>query len=175
MKEVNAMSVPPGNRGKSAMQFLETADNIERRTIQLCRRWPKSYMFLITQRTVDLASEIYEHAQKANAIIPQNEAERTERALELQRAMGSNYAYAKKIELAYSLFPLCGEKDKASDKELAEKSNKILEELMNMCLDEEESLKGNLHWTRTLKLDKKSGKSDNNKVNSSQPESGEEL
>ena len=146
------MSVPPGDRGKSSMQFVETADRIEQRTMELCRKWPKTYTFIITQRTVALASAIYEHAQSANAILPQTEEERTQRILELEKAMGANYAFARKIERAYSLFPLCGQKDGRSQKEEQEKSNRILEEFMNLCLEEEDALKGNLHYTRHMEL-----------------------
>ena len=146
------MSVPPGDRGKSSMQFVDTADRIEARTMQICKRWPKSWMFIITQRTINLASEIYEHAQKANAIMPKTEAEREERVLELERAMGANYAYARKMERAYSLFPICGERKNATEAELEQKSADVLEELMNLCNDEDEALKGNLRYTRTMTL-----------------------
>ena len=146
------MSVPPGNRGKSTMQFVETADRIEQRTMQICRRWPKAYMFIIMQRTLSLASEIYEHAQKANAIFPKDEEERALRIRELDMALGALYAYARKIERAYSMFPICGEKKGVSEAELETKSNNVLKELMDMCLDEEEALKGNLHYTRSLDL-----------------------
>ena len=151
------MSVPPGNRGKSTMQFVESADKIEQRTMQICRHWPKAYMFIITQRTIQLASEIYEHAQKANAIFPKDEEERSLRICELDMALGALYAYARKIERAFSMFPICGEKKNVSQSDIEIKSNNILEELMNLCLDEEEALKGNLHYTRSLDLSK-SGK-----------------
>ncbi|MCD8308876.1 MAG: hypothetical protein LUD19_03395 [Clostridia bacterium] len=146
------MSVPQGDRGKSGMQFVETADRIEQRAMEVCRKWAKSFMFIITQRTVALASSIYEHAQAANAIIPQTEDERQERILELERALGANYAFARKIERAYSMFPLCGVKEGRGQKEEDEKSGRLLEEFMNLCLDEEEALKGNIHYTRTMKL-----------------------
>jgi len=148
------MSVPPGDRGKSGMQFVDTAGNIEKKAMEVCKKWPKSYMFIITQRTVALASAIYEHAQYANAIMPQSEEERTQRIIELEKAMGANYAFAQKIERAYSLFPLCGQKDGRSQTVEQEKSGKLLEDFMNLCLDEEEALKGNLHYTRTMHLHK---------------------
>lgn len=146
------MAVPPGDRGKSSMQFIETADRIEKRTMEICRRWPKSFMFIITARTIELASEIYEHAIKANAIIPRTEEERTQRIIELEKALGANYAYARKIERAYSMFPLCGEKKDLTAPALEEKSNRLLEELMNLCLDEEDALKGNITYTRGIDL-----------------------
>jgi len=147
------MSVPPGNRNKSSMQFLETADRIESRAMDVCRKWPKSWWFVITARTITLASQIYEHALKANAIFPiVTEEERQERILELQRAMGANYAFARKIERAYSKFPLCGEKDRASAGQLNDKSNKLLEEFMTLCATEDDALKGNISWTRSVEL-----------------------
>ena len=149
------MSVPPGDRNKSPMDFVEVAGTIETRAMQVCRRWPKSYMFIITQRTINLASEIYEHVQRANAIMPQTEAERTERIIELERALGANYAFARKIERAYSLFPICGEKKDESAETMQEKSSKILAEFMGYCLAEEDAIKGNLHYTRNMSLDGK--------------------
>ena len=147
------MSVPPGNRSESSMQFIETADRIEARAMQVCRRWPKSWFFMITQRTVELASAVYEHAQNANAIFPiTTEDERTERIRELHRAMGANYNFSKKIERAYSLFPICGEKKNASPAEMNDKSAALLQEFMELCLTEEEALKGNLHYTRSVEL-----------------------
>lgn len=151
------MSVPPGDRNVSAMQFIETADKIEFRAMQVCKRWPKSYMFIITQRTIQLASEIYEYAQKANANIPQTEREREDRISDLIKALGATYAFSRKIERAYSMFPLCGEKNNVSEAELAEKSDRLLEEFMNLCLDEEEALKGNIHYVRNLKLSVEKG------------------
>lgn len=148
------MSVPKGDRGKSGVQFVDTADTIEQRAMEVCKKWPKSYVFIITQRTVALASEVYEHAQKANAIMPQTEDERQERALELERALGANYAFARKIERAFSLFPICGQKDGRSQNEEAEKSGRLLEEFMTLCKDEENALKGNLHYVRKMELHK---------------------
>ena len=153
------MSVPLGDRNKSKAQFIETADKIEFRAMQVCRRWPKSWYFTITQRTVNLASAIYEHACGANAYFPiMSEQERMDRISELQKAISANRKFAKKIERAYSFFPLCGEKDKLSEAELADKSNRLFEEFMNLCLEEEEALIGNLHWTRKVEIGK--GKED---------------
>lgn len=147
------MSVPPGNRNKSGVQFMDTADDIESRAMDVCRKWPKSWWFVITARTISLASQVYEHAQMANAIFPiKTEREREERIIELQRALGANYAFAKKIERAYEKFPLCGEKDKVSAVTLEEKSNKLLEEFMTLCAIEDDALKGNISWTRGVEL-----------------------
>ena len=147
------MAVPPGDRNKSGMQFVETADKIEKRAMEVCRKWPKSWMFIITLRTIALASQIYEHAQKANAIFPiKSEREREERLTELQRALGANYAFARKIERAYSMFPLCGDKQNLSQNAAQEKSNRLLEELMMLCAEEDDALKGNITYTRNADI-----------------------
>ena len=146
------MSVPPGDRNESTMEFIDTADKIESRAMQVCRKWPKSYMFIITKRTVKLASKIYEKAQAANAIIPRSEDERTQRVIQLQKALGANYAFARKMERAYSMFPICGEKAKATERELEEGSTKLLHEFMDLCAIEEEALKGNIHYTRNMDI-----------------------
>lgn len=143
------MSVPPGDRNKSPMQFVETADKIETRAMQICRRWPKSWMFFITLQTVRLASEIYEHALKANAIYPiTTEREREHRLYELQTALGANYAFARKIERAFQLFPICGEKARQTPAAANTKSMGVLQELMTLCMEEEDALKGNISYTR---------------------------
>jgi hypothetical protein len=147
------MSVHPGDRGVSSMQFVETANKIEERAMQVCRKWPKSYTFIITQRTIQLASELYEHVLKANCIFPiTTEAEREERLLELQRALGANNSFSRKIERAYHMFPICGIRNKLSRTETDEKSDRILAEFMNLCLIEEDAIKGNITFTRNCKL-----------------------
>lgn len=147
------MSVSPGDRGVSTMQFTETADRIEERAMQICRKWPKAYMFIITARTIELASAIYEHAENANSIFPiTSEEERTERLLELHRALAANINFSRKIERAFHMFPLCGDNQKLSDEKKEAKSGAILEELMALCATEEEALKGNITFTRNYKI-----------------------
>ncbi len=146
------MSVPKGERGKSSMEFVHTANIIEKRAMEVCKNWPKRYMFIITQRTINLASELYECVQKANAIIPKTEAERTQRVILLERAMGANYAFSQKIERAFSMFPLCT--PKKSPTEESEKSFHILQEFMEYCKTEDDALRGNLTFTRNMELGK---------------------
>ena len=134
------------------MEFVHTADIIEKRAMEVCKNWPKRYMFIITQRTIALASELYESVQKANAIMPKSEAERTQRILLLEQAMGANYAFAQKIERAFSMFPLCSPKPSAAEEE--QKIMGILEEFMGYCDTEDEALKGNLTYTRNMSLGK---------------------
>lgn len=43
------MSVLKSQRGESAVQFLDTARELEIYTIKTCAKFPKRYMFLITK------------------------------------------------------------------------------------------------------------------------------
>ena len=69
------MSVLKSKRGKSAMQFLETARELEVYTIRQCARFPKRFMFLITKDIVSLAKAIYNNVKAANSVYPTNAAE----------------------------------------------------------------------------------------------------
>lgn len=134
------MSVIKNLRGKSSMDFVEYAGRIEEKTLDTCKKWPKTYTFLLTNRTVNLASELYEEVQKGNAIMVTTRAEADERMRHMLRALGALYAYAAKIELAYRKFPLGGQKDGGS-KDL-NKSDRLFEEIMDLCQTEEDALLG---------------------------------
>lgn len=64
------MSVLKSKRGESAMQFIETARELEIYTIKQCAKFPKRFMFLITKDLVDLAKSVYNNAKSANSIYP---------------------------------------------------------------------------------------------------------
>ena len=53
------MSVLKSRRGESAMQFLETARELEVYTIRQCARFSKRFMFLITKDIVTLSRTMY--------------------------------------------------------------------------------------------------------------------
>lgn len=150
------MSVPPGDRKPSNVQFLATAEEIESRAMDVCRKWPKSWMFVLTTRTLALASRIHEKAQDANAIFPiTTEREKQDRISNLQQALGATYGFAKKMELAFRKFPICGEKKDMSPEAAQEKSGKILEEFMILCAEEKASLSENIRYVRAIELDAK--------------------
>lgn len=61
-------SVLKSQRGASAVQFLDTARELEIYTIKQCAKFPKRYMFLITKDIVALASAVYNNVKAANSI-----------------------------------------------------------------------------------------------------------
>lgn len=69
------MSVYKSKRGKSSVQFVETARKLEEHTLEQCLKVPKRYTFLLTQRIMGLASEVYEDVVSANSIFPVNQHE----------------------------------------------------------------------------------------------------
>jgi len=69
------MSVLKSKRGESAVQFLETARELEIYTIKQCAKFPKRFMFLITNDIVSLAKSVYNDVKSANSIYPTNSAE----------------------------------------------------------------------------------------------------
>lgn len=69
------MSVLKSRRGESAMQFIETARELEIYTIKQCAKFPKRYMFLITKDIVVLAKAVYNNVKAANSVYPTNAAE----------------------------------------------------------------------------------------------------
>lgn len=69
------MSVLKSKRGESAMQFLETARELEVYTIRQCARFPKRFMFLITKDIVTLSKAVYNNVKAANSVYPTNAAE----------------------------------------------------------------------------------------------------
>ena len=50
------MSVYKSKRGTSAMQFIETARQLEAHTFACCIKAPKRYSFFLTSRIMELAA-----------------------------------------------------------------------------------------------------------------------
>ena len=69
------MSVYKSKRGKSSVQFVESARKLEEHTLEQCLKVPKRYTFYLTQRIMGLASTVYEEVVAANSIYPTNQHE----------------------------------------------------------------------------------------------------
>lgn len=69
------MAVVKSRRGESPVQFLETARELEVYTLTQCARFPKAFMFLITQELAQLARGVLNDIKSANSIFPANAAE----------------------------------------------------------------------------------------------------
>ena len=69
------MSVPKSKRKDSKVQFLQTQLDLVLKTIEVCKRLPKSITFNISIPTADAAREAYHHARVGNSIFPKTKIE----------------------------------------------------------------------------------------------------
>ena len=64
-----AMSnVPPSKRELSSVEYVYNAARLYSFTLDCAMKLPKRWMFLLTERTVDAAARVLEHAKAANSI-----------------------------------------------------------------------------------------------------------
>lgn len=97
------MSVLKSKRGESAMQFLDTARELEIYTLRYCRRFPKSYMFLITKQLVELSQSIYNNVKAANSVYQTNQEEMQIRQNYLTRALCDLQCMSSQLDIAMNL------------------------------------------------------------------------
>lgn len=69
------MSVLVKDRGKSSIQFVDTARALEVLTLKNCLKFPKRYTFFITTELVHLSQSVYNNVKSANSIYPTNQNE----------------------------------------------------------------------------------------------------
>lgn len=94
------MSVLQSKRGESVMQFLETARELEIYTIKQCAKFPKRFMFLITNDIVSLAKEVYNNVKSTNSIYPTNAAEVQMRANHIIKANCALQCLLSQLDIA---------------------------------------------------------------------------
>lgn len=97
------MSVPTYRRNESAIQYLETARELETYTIRYCAKFPKRFMFLITKHIVELSHSVYDNAKAANSVYPLNKEEEKLRIGYLSRAICDLECLASQLEIAHEL------------------------------------------------------------------------
>lgn len=69
------MSVLSSKRSVSAVQFVDTARELEIYTLRHCVRFPKRYSFFITTEIARLAQSVYNNVKSANSVFPTNASE----------------------------------------------------------------------------------------------------
>lgn len=97
------MSVPAYRRNESAIQYLETARELEIYTIRYCSKFPKRFMFLITKHIVELSHSVYDNAKAENSVYPLNKDEEKLRIGYLTRAICDLECLASQLEVAHDL------------------------------------------------------------------------
>lgn len=97
------MSVYKSQRGKSALQYVETARKLYIHTITNCVKFPKRYTFYLSQPIAETAGKIDEHVRIAEAIRPTNEHEYSARRDELNAVLGLLNSLDDKLSLIYDI------------------------------------------------------------------------
>lgn len=69
------MSVLASKRGESAVQFLDTAREIELYALKYAVKFPKRHFFVITKDLLDLTKQGYNNVKSANSVYATNPEE----------------------------------------------------------------------------------------------------
>ncbi len=100
------MSVIKSKRGKSNVQFLDTAFDLQVLVIKTCVNFPKKYTFHLTQKIAKLAISCHVNVKNANNIFPKNEHEAQRRKDYLDNALGNLYNLSTQLDIAFNLFEI---------------------------------------------------------------------
>ena len=92
------------------MEFVHTARELQRYTIQKCVGFPKRYTFYVSQPIADMATKIHDYVKCANSIYPLNQHEAQMRRDYLLRANAQLNSLVSQIELANELFGIESDK-----------------------------------------------------------------
>lgn len=97
------MSVYKSRRGTSAVQYVETARQLQIFTISNCVKFPKRYTYLVVNKLASLAEDIDTHVRIAEAIMPTNLHEAQMRRDEFNLAFGLLNSLDDKLQLMYDI------------------------------------------------------------------------
>ena len=98
------MSVRKNQRGKSNMQFLDTARNINVAVRKLVSRLPKRYTFLGGTELVRLAADVHHNLKGANSVYPTNQHEFQIRRDYLIHANASLQMLLDELDILYNYY-----------------------------------------------------------------------
>lgn len=152
------MSVLKSKRSESKAEFINTANEIYTRTIAFLTRLSARYSRLLAADVARLASEVLDHAEKANSIFPSDDKRRRLREARLLEARASLMALDVHLAHCYSIMQLnpagcfetsSGKPVKSGD---AQKRLDNMSQALGDLIDKENAL-----LTGVLKNDKKKG------------------
>lgn len=95
------MSVIKSKRGESALQFIETAKELEAFALSVCIKAPKRYTPYLTTKIFDLCSTVHDEVRAANNIYPTNKHELQMRKDHLTNANIALQNLDPKLQLLY--------------------------------------------------------------------------
>ena len=100
------MSVIRSQRAESEMEFIYTARELQKYTIQKCVGFPKRYTFYVSQPIANSATRIHQYVKMANSVYPTNAHEVQIRRDYLIKANAELNSFVSQIEVAHELFGL---------------------------------------------------------------------
>lgn len=100
------MSVIRSQRAESEMEFIYTARELQKYTIQKCVGFPKRYTFYVSQPIANSATRIHQYVKMANSVYPTNAHEVQIRRDYLIKANAELNSLVSQIEVAHELFGL---------------------------------------------------------------------
>ncbi len=100
------MSVIRSQRAESEMEFIYTARELQKYTIQKCVGFPKRYTFYVSQPIANSATRIHQYVKMANSVYPTNAHEAQIRRDYLIKANAELNSLVSQIEVAHELFGL---------------------------------------------------------------------
>ena len=108
------MSVVKSKRTESKLEVLLVANQIAEYTICICSNeesFPKRYRWCLTNKLVDLAMDINNMVQEANAIYVKTASDYQIRRDLQTKALASTYSLLSDIDLAHRIFGIDGRRN----------------------------------------------------------------
>lgn len=97
------MSVIKSKRKDSKVQFMQTTLELAAYTVELCRKFPKSLTFYVSQPAAQAAKGAYANVKRANSIFPKTQKELEKRIDLFQSARRELMVLSSEIDMAYEL------------------------------------------------------------------------
>ena len=97
------MSVIKSKRKDSKVQFMQTTLELAAYTVELCRKFPKSLTFYVSQPAVQAAKGAYANVKRGNSIFPKTQKDLEKRMDLFQAARRELMVLASEMDLAYEL------------------------------------------------------------------------
>ena len=98
------MSVIKSKRGESSAEFVDNARKLEIFTIQKCSKFPKRYRFSLSEKIINIATDVYTNVATGNSIHISNFNEYELRRNSFSAARHSLQAMVGLIELSDEVF-----------------------------------------------------------------------
>lgn len=98
-------NVPASKREVSSIEYVANAAKLFSYTLDCAQKLPKRWMFLLTERMVDMAAKVLEHAKAANSVYVTCATDANLRRYHQMQAYCCAQALSSYVDEAYRRFP----------------------------------------------------------------------